>query len=64
MTAIAGWISFSNAYTRSVNRCSRLADLADCERVLREGGPEYGVVTLDCVLHDVGVDAMCRVVRR
>ena len=32
--------------------------------MLREGGPIYGVVTLEPVLLDGGLDAMCGVVRR
>ena len=47
-----------------VNRCSHLSKLADHERVLREGGPAYGVATFNIVLRDGGVDAMCRVVCR
>ena len=47
----------------SVNRCSHLAKLSDCEGVLPEGGPVDGVATLNRVLRDGGVDAMCGVVR-
>ena len=49
-------------YIRSVNLFSRLAELADCKRVLREGGPADGVATLDCVLRDIWLNAMCGVV--
>ena len=51
-------------YIRSVNLFSRLAELADCKRVLREGRPADGVATLDRVLRDGGVYGMCGVVRR